>query len=229
MSTITRERLLKIQQWRETYGPGSNVVLPPEVVRELARIALASLTAEPVGTFRKGPCGYSPSFHEDAVPLYTAPPAPVVPTFDEWLEIRGNKPLGWVKDAMRESYDACRAAMLQGSQPVSNRDELPVIGWLRSDYNSDDKRDPNAPLFMLGSNDPSEAWGVKYIPLSGNSPVIPDGWVMVPVDMTPEQMRAVQIKSELGSYAAANLSGAYSLFREFWDVSVAAAPQQEAE
>ncbi|MFK5107541.1 DUF551 domain-containing protein [Klebsiella pneumoniae] len=38
--------------------------------------------------------------------------APVVPTFDEWLEIRGNKPLGWVKDAMRESYDACRADML---------------------------------------------------------------------------------------------------------------------
>lgn len=47
------------------------------------------------------------------------PPAPVVPTFDEWLEIRGNKPLGWVKDAMRESYDACRAAMLQaGNYPV---------------------------------------------------------------------------------------------------------------
>ncbi|EEG1526725.1 hypothetical protein GWV33_07910 [Salmonella enterica] len=48
------------------------------------------------------------------------PPAPVVPTFDEWLELRGNKPLGWVKDAMRESYDACRAAMLQaGNTPVS--------------------------------------------------------------------------------------------------------------
>ena len=41
-----------------------------------------------------------------------AQPAPVVPTFDEWLELSGNKPLGWVKDAMRESYDACRAAML---------------------------------------------------------------------------------------------------------------------
>lgn len=70
-------------------------------------------------------------------------------------------------------WNACRAALLQGSQPVSNCDELQVIGWLRSDYNSDDKRDHNAPLFMLGSNDPSEAWGVKYIPLSGNSPVIP--------------------------------------------------------
>lgn len=70
-------------------------------------------------------------------------------------------------------WNACRTAMLQGSQPVSNHDELQVIGWLRSDYNSDDKRDHNAPLFMLVSNDPSEAWGVKYIPLSGNSPVIP--------------------------------------------------------
>ncbi|MFV9376901.1 hypothetical protein ABQ485_19970 [Citrobacter portucalensis] len=44
------------------------------------------------------------------------PPAPVVPTFDEWLELRGNKPLGWVKDAMRESYDACRAAILNGGK-----------------------------------------------------------------------------------------------------------------
>ncbi|ENT9543846.1 molecular chaperone DnaJ [Salmonella enterica] len=85
-----------------------------------------------------------------------------------------------------DMWNACRAAMLQGGQPVSNRDELQVIGWLRSDYNSDDKRDPNAPLFMLGSNDPSDAWGVKYIPLSGNSPVIPGGWVMVPKKLTAE-------------------------------------------
>ncbi|EAM3158193.1 hypothetical protein AIQ76_16315 [Salmonella enterica] len=48
MTTITRERLLKIQQWRETYGAGSNVMLPAEEAEELARIALASLEAEPV-------------------------------------------------------------------------------------------------------------------------------------------------------------------------------------
>ncbi|EHU4390158.1 DUF550 domain-containing protein [Salmonella enterica] len=48
MTTITRERLLKIQQWRETYGTGSNVMLPAEEAEELARIALASLEAEPV-------------------------------------------------------------------------------------------------------------------------------------------------------------------------------------
>ncbi|CAM3776728.1 hypothetical protein FIF76_08545 [Escherichia coli] len=49
MTTITKERLLTIKQWRETYGPGSNVVLPAEEAEELARIALASLEAEPIG------------------------------------------------------------------------------------------------------------------------------------------------------------------------------------
>ncbi|EER9149062.1 hypothetical protein HIU27_RS12995 [Escherichia coli] len=48
MITITKGRLLTIKQWRETYGPGSNVVLPAEEAEELARIALASLEAEPM-------------------------------------------------------------------------------------------------------------------------------------------------------------------------------------
>ncbi|HFV1497877.1 TPA: dATP/dGTP pyrophosphohydrolase domain-containing protein [Escherichia coli] len=45
---ITKERLLTIKQWRETYGPGSNVVLPAEEAEELARIALASLEREQI-------------------------------------------------------------------------------------------------------------------------------------------------------------------------------------
>ncbi|EAO5584662.1 DUF551 domain-containing protein [Salmonella enterica] len=44
--TITKERLLKIQHWRETYGADSNVMLPAEEAEDLARIALASLEAE---------------------------------------------------------------------------------------------------------------------------------------------------------------------------------------
>ncbi|EBZ8544887.1 Eaa protein [Salmonella enterica subsp. enterica serovar Muenchen] len=47
--TITKERLLKIQHWRETYGADSNVMLPAEEAEELARIALASLEVAPVG------------------------------------------------------------------------------------------------------------------------------------------------------------------------------------
>ncbi|EGF7444684.1 DUF551 domain-containing protein [Escherichia coli] len=56
-------------------------------------------------------------------------------------------------------------------------------------------------------------------------PVIPDGWVMVPKELTPEMMRAVQISSELGGYATSNLSGAYNMFSEFWNVAVSAAPK----
>lgn len=58
-------------------------------------------------------CDGSPAF-----PVYAAPQLPqpaVVPTFDEWCAATDNKPLGWVKDTMREAYDGCRAAMLQGN------------------------------------------------------------------------------------------------------------------
>lgn len=182
-STITRERLAKIKSWRETYGAGSNVMLPVEEAEELARMALAAMDSEPVAlpldylqghkdglewaaqlaeanhpdtgdwlyddpielakAIRKGPDmppsqpvadsepvivvgddgGDALSYRrliqsfEPGTKLYLhAQPAPVVPTFDEWLELSGNKPLGWVKDAMRESYDACRAAMFAAAK-----------------------------------------------------------------------------------------------------------------
>ncbi|HBW1146262.1 MULTISPECIES: hypothetical protein [Klebsiella] len=47
-STITRERLEKIKSWRETYGAGSNVMLPAEEAEALALIALAAMDSEPV-------------------------------------------------------------------------------------------------------------------------------------------------------------------------------------
>ncbi|HBL6849861.1 TPA: DUF551 domain-containing protein [Escherichia coli] len=53
MTTIIEKRLLTIQRWCETYGPGSNVVLPAEEAEELARIALASLEAEAVSQTNK--------------------------------------------------------------------------------------------------------------------------------------------------------------------------------
>ncbi len=45
---LTRERLEKIKSWRETYGAGSNVMLPAEEAEELARMALAAMDGEPV-------------------------------------------------------------------------------------------------------------------------------------------------------------------------------------
>lgn len=73
-------------------------------------------------------------------------------------------------------------------EPVSNRDELPdIVGWIRSDYHSD-RRMGDAPIFILGCVDPSDVWGVKYIPLTGNYPVIPDGYVLVPIVPTEDMI-----------------------------------------
>ncbi|EPI3118321.1 DUF551 domain-containing protein [Escherichia coli] len=118
MTTITKERLLTIKQWRETYGPGSNVVLPAEEAEELARIALASLEAEPVAwkvTFTQIDREYNTftgmysdkaeverwvrlhkacNFRADITPLYTAKPVPVTP--DGWISC---------SERMPEKYD----------------------------------------------------------------------------------------------------------------------------
>ncbi|EIX6802827.1 DUF551 domain-containing protein [Escherichia coli] len=87
MITITKERLLTIKQWRETYGHSSNVVLPAEEAEELARIALASLEEEPVAYIFKHPAGKlfwaltdeSNKEQPDVIPVYAAAPASVVP------------------------------------------------------------------------------------------------------------------------------------------------------
>ncbi|GIP80129.1 hypothetical protein pm083_12170 [Escherichia coli] len=114
MITITKGRLLTIKQWRETYGPGSNVVLPAEEAEELARIALASLEAEPVAwkiTFTQIDREYNTftgmypdkaeverwvrlhkacNFRADITPLYTAQPVPVTP--DGWISCSERMP-----------------------------------------------------------------------------------------------------------------------------------------
>ncbi|EBV8441239.1 molecular chaperone DnaJ [Salmonella enterica subsp. enterica serovar Sandiego] len=244
MTTITKEEVKAfIEQIESDLANGWEAQI---FELKLARIALASLEAEPIGAFHIADqqVGGTSDYIKDGewpidngvIDVYAVPPVQETGVYqdmlniigllenNEWAEHCTNTVLGslleseitrlvskeqptpvvpdeWtIQDAVKfcretgrqdagsamEAWNACRAAMLQGGQPVSNRDELQVIGWLRSDYNSDDKRDPNAPLFMLGSNDPSDAWGVKYIPLSGNSPVIPGGWVMVPKKLTAE-------------------------------------------
>ncbi|ENG5318837.1 DUF551 domain-containing protein [Escherichia coli] len=114
MTTITKERLLTIQQWRETYGPGSNVVLPAEEAEKLARIALAALEAKPVAwkvTFTQIDREYNTftgmysdkaeverwvrlhkacNFRADITPLYTAQPVPVTP--DAWISCSERMP-----------------------------------------------------------------------------------------------------------------------------------------
>ncbi len=134
MTTITKERLLTIKQWRETYGPGSNVVLPAEEAEELARIALASLEAEPVAYIFKHPAGKlfwaltdeSNKEQADVIPVYAAPPVPVVPEekpMPNPLKMYAVDAVAAIAEV--RGWNACRAAMLQGVEPASNHEELP--------------------------------------------------------------------------------------------------------
>uniref|UniRef100_UPI0035C7A5F4 DUF551 domain-containing protein n=2 Tax=Klebsiella quasipneumoniae TaxID=1463165 RepID=UPI0035C7A5F4 len=57
--------------------------------------------------------------------------APVVPSFEEWLSAANRKPLGWVKDAMREAFDACRASMLAAAPQSPGSEPATVPGkWI---------------------------------------------------------------------------------------------------
>ncbi|HBN0739018.1 TPA: hypothetical protein L1N47_004323 [Escherichia coli] len=171
MTTITKERLMAIKQWRETYGPGSNVVLPAEEAEELARIALASLEAKPIGAFHiaeqqvDGTSDYLKDgewpIDNGIIEVYAAPPVLVVPE-----EKPMPNPLSmYAVDAVAaiaevRGWNACRAAMLQ----------------------------------------------------AGNSPVIQDGWVMVPEEPTHEMLEAGDEQF-----------GTYDVYRRM----LAAAPKQE--
>ncbi|HBA7071343.1 TPA: DUF551 domain-containing protein [Escherichia coli] len=133
MITITKERLLTIKQRRETYGPGSNVVLPAEEAEELARIALASLEAKPIGAFHiaeqqvDGTSDYLKDgewpIDNGIIEVYAAPPVPVVPE-----EKPMPNPLSmYAVDAVAaiaevRGWNACRAAMLQAGNFRENKD-----------------------------------------------------------------------------------------------------------
>ena len=130
MITITKERLLTIQQWRETYGPGSNVVLPAEEAEERARIALGSLEAEPVAYIFKHPAGKlfwaltdeSNKEQPDVIPVYADSPAPVVPDEIDVNDVpRAVTYFKTHRDCYADGWNACRAAMLQSGNFRENK------------------------------------------------------------------------------------------------------------
>lgn len=190
---------------------------------ELFKIALASITAEPVAYTEKCEItnmqatglylrGFPNNSQGRDIALYAAPPAPVVPdeirnklkaeglaellkdardyaplTAAQWETLTNNWHQTFV--GLSGENDACRAAMLQGAEPVSNRDELP--GLIEGMEVSVDVStcDTDAGHRYFGTvTEVSELDGAKngYILLvqdaepnfkhTGNSPVIPDGW-----------------------------------------------------
>lgn len=122
MSTITKERVANLLQFN---SEGSDCQANAEQweVHELARIALASLEAEPVAwllsgggaknhvSFDSGNAYADPL--REVTPLYTAPPAPV--SVPDAIHSQGEKSAS--DDYYALGWNACRAAMLKHSEP----------------------------------------------------------------------------------------------------------------
>ncbi|HDC4367497.1 TPA: hypothetical protein O8L32_000535 [Enterobacter cloacae] len=156
MSTFTKEQLLarareKVKSLEfavtQTAFADSRAELEEEL--ELARIALASLEAEPVGwRYRTTDINGNPnpgrSFSEEASllglyqPVFSAPPAPVSVPDESAIEllatdlmkridkITGERHSLSTLSSLRVSIvEACRAAMLQGAEPVTTAYKLP--------------------------------------------------------------------------------------------------------
>ncbi|HAE1794699.1 TPA_asm: DUF551 domain-containing protein [Salmonella enterica subsp. enterica serovar Ank] len=181
MITITREwlqqKIAEIEATRDDIPFG----LDEDDSNTLAalRIALASLTAEPVGTFRKGPCGYSPSFHEEAVPLYTAPPAPVV-NAEPVAWKAGNR--AFVTRVVAEMY---ASEIMAEIKPLYAAPPAPVVPDIDRRAIADKVygkccRIPGATFYNAAEFAIDEIESLRAAMLqAGNSPVTPDGWIPV--------------------------------------------------
>lgn len=224
MSTITKERAQEI-----FLGNGPEPTASEE--RELARIALASLEAEavkwrvaftldghPGSDFEKtfesqAKMDEVISLHEHAgfsvsiTPLYAAPPATVsVPDALANDIDSEDHPHLW---SYSNGWNACRAAMLQGAEPVTTGYKLPFEQWLSQQTGTIDVECGCVMTEVFFH------W-LRVAYEAGNSPVIPDGWVMLPAEPTQAMMNAWL--SEV-----ANWRGHAAGYRAM----IAAAPKQE--
>ena len=180
MTTITKERLLTIKQWRETYGPGSNVVLPAEEAEELARIALASLEAKPIGAFHiaeqqvDGTSDYLKDgewpIDNGIIEVYAASPMTVV--------------LNDVSGPLALAYKELTPAIMRNHIAVFERygitpnDSITTIHALRIALDGIERSDAMLHAGNFRENANSSTNNFREITeTSTNSLVTPDGWI----------------------------------------------------
>ncbi|MGQ2005651.1 hypothetical protein ACT45A_15260 [Salmonella enterica] len=205
------------------------------------KLALASLEAEPVAYIFKHPAGKlfwaltdeSNKDQSDVIPVYAAPPVPVVPEekpMPNPLKMYAVDAVAAIAEV--RGWNACRAAMLQ-AEPVSQtyKSQHTQFEQVADLYEMqfDDGRtcafhtDAQKAAQWLQACDGNRVQ--EYVKLerlqnalSGNSPVIPDDWVMVPKESTQ-----AMIKAWLSEVA--NFRGHAAGYK----AALAAAPQREVK
>ncbi|HDI8433991.1 TPA: DUF551 domain-containing protein [Escherichia coli] len=198
MTTITKERIELFIK-----NPLENGLTRGEQM-ELARIALASLEAEPVAwkaTFTQIDHEYNTftamysdkaeaerwvrlhkvgDFRADITPLYTAKPVPIVPgeIADDLME-KLPKSDAWA-NGFRGGWNSCRAVMLQSGnfrEIAETSTCSPVIpdGWISC---SDRMPDTKTAVLVAVEFDRKGDWRMKWATYIPGHPDANDGWII---------------------------------------------------
>ncbi|UTO92660.1 DUF551 domain-containing protein [Escherichia coli] len=191
------------------FGLDTNSAIEPQAFK----LAPASLKAEPVAYIFKHPAGKlfwaltdeSNKDQSDVIPVYAAPPVPVVPE-----EKPMPNPLSmYAVDAVAaiaevRGWNACRAAMLHSAEPASNHEELPL------DYLQGQKDGLEWAAQLAEANHPQTGDWLYDDPLElakairkgpdmpefdGPTPVTPDGWISCSERM-PEETGDIIVVSD---------------------------------
>lgn len=202
MSTITKEftkeQLIEKLQHRVAVTANYPDVEEAQLDAAIFKIALASLEAEAVALRdeRSGSGGISkkPGFNDlpHGTPLYAAPPAPVALPVQHWEELCRQNPDMSIGDAIIRAawWNHC-AAMLQGAEPVTTAYKLPDefdfdrfndVVWLEAVASNPHMHSPTTSTIAMVALELNRKLSDR------NSPVIPDGWVLVPVEPTAEMI-----------------------------------------
>nr|EKU2195747.1 DUF551 domain-containing protein [Escherichia coli] len=206
MSTITKERIELFIK-----SPLENGLTRGEQM-ELARIALASLEAEPVGAFHiaeqqvDGTSDYIKDgewpIDNGTIEVYAAPPVPVVPAAlpenddEDGQDIDYLEPSEVYSLGRTAGWNACRAAMLHGAEPVSQTYKLPVNTpcqdapahiWLQTAGVWPEDGELSELTWCSHNQHHDDTLYVRADLVNGNSPVTPDGWISCSERMPSEE------------------------------------------
>ncbi|EPB0057605.1 DUF551 domain-containing protein [Escherichia coli] len=206
MTTFTDKELIK--EIKERIG---SLDVRDNIERRAYEIALASLEAEPVAYIFKHPAGKlfwaltdeSNKEQADVIPVYAAPPVPVVPeekTMPNPLKMYAVDAVAAIAEV--RGWNSCRAAMLHGAEPVSQtyKSQHAQFEQVADLYEMqfDDGRtcafhtDAQKAAQWLQACDGNRVQ--EYVKLerlrnalSGNYPVTPDGWIRCSERMPNEE------------------------------------------
>lgn len=231
MTTITKERIELFIK-----NPLDNGLTRGEQM-ELARIALASLEAEPIGAFHiaeqqvDGTSDYLKDgewpIDNGIIEVYAAQPVPVVPAAlpenddEDGHDIDYLEPSEVYALGRTAGWNACRAAMLHGAEPVSQTYKSPQTQFKQVadlyEMQFDDGRtctfhtDAQKAVQWLQACDGNRVQ--EYVKLerlqnalSGNYPVTPDGWISCSERM-PDKLIPVMVMYEDGEMWSAMWNG----------------------